>query len=378
MSRQIDIKLLFAAVALVLFGTVMVYSASTMISYKRFGGDMNFFLVRQLLKVFLSFVGLIIAASIDYRKWRKLSPLILGASVVLILATLTPYLGGSGAIKGARRWINIFGWTIQPSEFAKLALIMFVATRLSCPGFDWKNIRKVSLTVVLPVALVLGMILIQPNIGMAVGLSLVILTMFVVAGMPKKYLVIMLVGLTVAIMFVVVVSPYARARILAFLFYEDPTGHGYQTRQSLIALGSGGFFGEGLGKSFQKLLFLPEVHTDFVFAIIGDELGFLGCAITIFLIGTIVYHGIKIAVRAKDMFGMLLAFGISAEIFYFSAINIAVVTKLIPTTGIPLPFVSYGGSQLLVHMFSVGILLNISRYLAVSLNEKPIKIALET
>jgi len=188
----------------------------------------------------------------------------------------------------------------------------------------------------------------------------------------------MLVGLTVAIMFVVVVSPYARARILAFLFYEDPTGHGYQTRQSLIALGSGGFFGEGLGKSFQKLLFLPEVHTDFVFAIIGDELGFIGCAITIFLIGTIVYHGIKIAVRAKDIFGMLLAFGISAEIFYFSAINIAVVTKLIPTTGIPLPFVSYGGSQLLVHMFSVGILLNISRYLAVSLNEKPIKIALET
>ncbi|RKX97615.1 MAG: stage V sporulation protein E, partial [Spirochaetes bacterium] len=346
MSRQIDIKLLFAAVALVLFGTVMVYSASTMVSYKRFGGDMNFFLVRQLLKVFLSFVGLIIAASIDYRKWRKLSPLILGASVVLILATLTPYLGGSGAIKGARRWINIFGWTIQPSEFAKLALIMFVAAKLSCPDFDWKNIRKISLTVVLPVALVLGMILIQPNIGMAVGLSLVILTMFVVAGMPKKYLVIMLVGLTVVIMFVVVVSPYARARILAFLFHEDPTGHGYQTRQSLIALGSGGFFGEGLGKSFQKLLFLPEVHTDFVFAIIGDELGFLGCAITIFLISTIVYHGIKIAVRAKDMFGMLLAFGISAEIFYFSAINIAVVTKLIPTTGIPLPFVSYGGSQL--------------------------------
>ncbi len=357
---SIDPKLLLATLILVLLGTIMIYSASSIVSYFKYN-DMNFVFKKQVLRVLLSIIALAFGLLINYKRWETYSNYLLIGVGVLLVFTLIPILAGQDAVKGAQRWIQIFGIaSIQPSEFAKFALIVFIASKLSLKNFKWTNFNDSVLPLILPIAAILLLIILQPNIGMVVGLSLVVGSIFILGRIPVRYAVIMLMIFTTVMIIVIIALPYAQQRILGFANPTDPYDESYQIRQSLITIGSGGVLGVGLGKSLQKLSFLPEAHTEFIFSMVCSELGLIGASFVLVLIGIIVWRGLRISVRAPDDFGTYLAFGITAEIFYFSAINIAVVTNLIPTTGIPLPFMSFGGSQLFVHMFCIGILMNIA------------------
>jgi cell division protein FtsW len=340
---------------LVAFGLVMVYSA-TSASAALANGDPAYYLKRQAVYAGLGLVLMVVLSRVDFRALRALAPALVVTSIGLLLAVLV--LGR--AANGARRWISFGPAAFQPSELAKVALAVWAAAYLArrrpprTLGELWRPMGF--LTVV-----VCGLILLEPDLGTAIGIVVMLAAMLLVAGTPPRTLAAG-VGIAGVLGLVAVwLEPYRRARLFSFLNpWQDAQGAGFQTVQAMIGLGSGGIFGVGLGQSVQKTNYLPEAHTDMIFAIIGEELGLVGATAVIVAYCAFAYAGLKIALGCRDPFGKRLAAGLTALVCGQAAINLAAVMGLAPLTGIPLPFVSYGGSSLVVALGCVGILLNIA------------------
>jgi cell division protein FtsW len=353
---ELDSRLLIlVTLALVAFGLVMVYSA-TSASATVGGSDPVYYLKRQVIYATLGIVAMIVLQRWDYRRLRLLSPVLVLASLGLLAAVLVV----GPAINGARRWISFGPAVFQPSELAKLALAVWAASYLSRkePPRDLRSLWR-------PVGALAAMfcllLMLEPDMGTSIALLVMLAGMLAVAGTPARVLgaaitIASAVG-TAAIWF----EPYRRARFFAFLHpWHDAQGTGFQLVQAMISMGSGGVFGVGLGQSVGKIFYLPEAHTDMMLAVIGEELGFVGVGAVIAAYASFAYAGFNIALRCRDPFGKRLAAGLTVLVAGQAAINIAAVMGVAPLTGIPLPFLSYGGSSLVVLLAGVGILLNIA------------------
>jgi cell division protein FtsW len=354
-----DPILLISVLLLLGIGLVAVYSAGSILAEARFG-DHYFYLKRQAVFCLFGILLMIAAKNINYLVYWKLVYVFLGLSLLLLVLVLIPGLGFK--VGGAQRWFRFGFISLQPSEAAKLSLAIFMAYSMS------KNVDQMStfLNGLLPHLLVgsifVALILLQPDLGTAVILGMWMLILLFVGGVHLGQLFLLL-GLTTPIVFYLIFqSAYRLNRWWAFLNpWEDPQGFGFQIIHSFLAFGSGGLFGVGIGNSKQKLFYLPEPHTDFVAAIIAEEAGFIGISILIILFALIVIRGIKIALKAPELFGTYLALAISCMLAVQVIVNMGVVMALLPTKGLTLPFVSYGGSSLVVSLLAMGILMNISR-----------------
>lgn len=364
-SNGVDLPLLIVVLMLVALGLVMVLSASSPSALAE-SGDSYAYFKKQAFAAFLGLIAMGILSKFNYDIYKKFYKAIYVLSVLILFMVLIPKIGVES--NGARRWINL-GMQIQPSEITKIGLIIWVAGYYSDPknnlnGF-WNSCLKPIVAVLIPIAV---LYFVQNHLSAGIVISMVTAIMIVMSGCQLKYIG-YLVGAGIgglAIIFPFIQGKLAGGfrsnRIEAWLDpWKNPTGTSYQTIQGLYAIGSGGLFGVGLGESKQKYLYIPEAHNDFIFAIIAEELGFIGCTVVLALFATLIIRGIVIAIRAKDTFGSLIAIGITSLIAIQVILNIAVVTNTIPNTGISLPFLSYGGSSILILLSSMGVLLNISR-----------------
>lgn len=359
MLRAIRINILVITLILICIGIVMIYSASGVFSWER-NKDSFFFLKRHIAFVVIGFLLGFLCMTIDYRKLRDYAKPILIVSLALLVLVLIPGLGRE--VSGARRWFRFKFISFQPSELVNLAMIIYIADFISRKG----NLIKSFWKGFAPPVCILGftsiLILLQPDLGTTVSLAAVVFIMLFIAGVRSTYLVSMFLA-SIPFLYLLIFSvPYRRARILAFINpWLDPKGSGFQIIQSQIAIGSGGIFGTGLGHSKQKLFYLPAAHTDFIFSIIGEELGLLGtvCVIALFII--FIHLVIKVIKNTSDKFGYFLCVGLAAMICFKAIVNIGVSCGMFPTKGLPLPFISYGGSSFVFDMISVGLILNVAR-----------------
>ena len=358
--KQPDFLLLLAISGLLAIGIIMVYSAS---QYMAGGsaGDAAFYLKRQIMWAALGFVAMFTVMKVDYTFFKKFAwPLLIAAVICLVLVKA----GAGISSLGAERTLSLGPIHFQPSELAKLALVVFFAYNMSRHRDEMGRFTVGFLPCLLILGLLCGLIMLQPDLGTSVALCGTAFLMMVAGGVKIRYLIALfllgcaLVGLAIWL------EPFRMARFTAFLDpWADPLGYGFQTVQSLIAIGSGGFSGVGLGLGSAKWYYLPEVHTDFIFSLIGEELGFIGSAFTVLLFAVLVWRGLRIALSVEDVFAGLLALGVTAMIGVQTLINFFVATGMMPVTGIALPFISYGGTSLLFTMTAAGILLNLSCYM---------------
>lgn len=352
-------RVLFTVVVLLVgLGLVMVYSAS-MPMVRAQGRAFNPFLLKQLIAAAVGFTGMAVVMHLDYRRLRdaRVVYTLLGGVVVLLVAVLF-----GPELNSTRRWIFFAGVSIQPSELAKLALVPFVAWQLD-RKLESVNSRELLLPVAAATGLLAGLIVLQPDLGTAVLLIASALALLFLAGLSWRFLVAAAAIALPLLWFMVISVPYRRARLFAFLDPErDPLGSGFQALQSLIAVGSGGVLGLGPGESVQKLYFLPYPHSDFIFAIVSEELGLVGGLIVVGLFAALLWRGVRAGLRAPDPFGRFLAWGFAVLIALQAFLNISVAIALVPTKGIPLPFLSYGGSSLVASLVACGVLLNVSQH----------------
>lgn len=354
-----DQVLLFVTITLALVGLVMMFSASAVMAGKRFD-DSWYYLKRQLIWLTLGLTLLHLVSRIDYIWWKRLAWPLLGLVMVLLVMVLVPSI--SGFINGARRWLPLGPISVQPAEMAKLSVVIYLAGYLARKEDRLQDFASGLLPPLLIIGMLSGLILREPDLGTVVVMGLVVGALLFVGGARLSHLFMfalcsILIGLAL-----VLTSEYRLPRLLTFLDpSKDPLNAGHQITQSFLAFGNGGLFGVGLGEGKQKLLFLPEPHTDFVLALVGEEIGFVGTAIIILLFAVFVIRGFQISTRARTPFGRYLGVGITTLIGIQALINACVVTGLLPTKGLTLPFVSYGGSSLVVSLIAVGILLSISR-----------------
>ncbi len=360
-TRSSTAILLVATVAVLnVVGVVMVLSASSVASLTDYGSPWYFFL-RQLMWTVLGLIAFVFAVRFDYRRWRGLVRPLLVVSVVLLVVVLVPGIGIY--VSGSRRWLGAGFLRFQPSEIAKLALLLYAADLVSRRAGELHDWRRVLRPVVLVLAGFALLVMKEPDLGSAMVLALVVLAVLVAGGVRKSHLAIVGAAGITAVTFLALVEPYRRARMLTFLHpFADSSNAGYQISQSLIALGSGGLTGVGLGAGRAKWNFLPNAHTDFIFAIIGEELGLIGCFLVMALFVAFGVLGTRAALRAPDRFGALIAAGATMWVVGQAVINIGAVVGLLPVTGIPLPFVSFGGSALITTMLATGILVNVARH----------------
>jgi len=353
--------ILFAAVlALVALGLVMVFSSSSYSARVRFDDSLYFFR-RQALWAALGLLAMGVTQRLDYRIYRRYARIILTTGMGLLALSLVPGIGVLA--RGSQRAIMIGSFSVSPAELVKLCLVVFLAHGMCRAPAKMRSFWAGVWPAVLVVGGATAMILSQPDLGTAITVAGTSFIMLYVGGARVSHLFGMLVMSAPAVWHLIASEPYRMRRFLAFLDpWADPMESGFHIIQSLYALGAGRLLGVGLGGSHQKFLYLPEQHTDFIFAILGEELGFLGATLILVLFGVVLWRGLTIAACAPDTFGGLLASGITVMIVLQAVINIGVVTSVMPITGIPLPFISYGGSSLMVTMMSAGILLNISRY----------------
>jgi len=356
-------KVLFTVVVLLVgFGLVMVYSASSAVARGQVGADSpvgNPFLVKQSLAAGIGLVAMLVAMHFDYRRLKEPAFIyaLLGFVALLLVAVLF-----QPVLNGTRRWFFIGPFSLQPSEIAKLVLIPYVAYQIDRKQGQ-VNRPELLLPVVTSVAMVAGLVLLQPDYGTAVLLLGTALMMVFLAGLSWRYLALGGAVLAPVLAFLVWSEGYRRARLFAFLDPEaDPLGSGYQVLQSLIAVGTGGVFGVGLGNSGQKQYFLPHPHSDFIYAIVAEELGLVGALAVVALFLVLLWRGVRAGLHAPDLFGRYLAFGLTSVLVMQALINVSVAIALLPTKGIPLPFLSYGGSSLVVSMTAAGMLLNLSEH----------------
>lgn len=354
-----DRTLLVIVAFLVILGLMSIFSASAPKSIE-LGLNPARFVFNQMFFLALGFLGLKFLSSYDYKNlivWTM--PLMI---VVIVLLTLVNYTPLGVTVNEAKRWINIGFFQFQPSEFAKPAVVLLLASAFykNCKVFDSNK-----MVYFIPILIMVFMVYKQPNLSMVILLLATSLVMYLSAGGPMKVFVMGAVAGAFAILTAGIthlIKPYQMSRITTWLNPEaDPLGAGYNVIQSLVAFATGGFWGVGYGSSKQKLAWLPEAHTDFIFAVIGEELGFIGCLLVIGLFWTFVHRGLLIASRCPDMYGKLLAVGITFSIGFQAFLNMSVASSFLPATGVPLPFISYGGSSLMVSMWMIGILMNISK-----------------
>jgi len=355
-----DKLVLLVTVLLVGFGALMIYSSTSVITsvLAKKGVNEFYYFKRHIFTILIGFSFMLVTYKMNPSFIKKISIPLLIVSFVLLIFVFLPGIGVSAG--GARRWIRLWPSTFQPSELVKLSMVIFLARYMSMPEYRVDSflsfIKPLIIMVIFQAA-----ILKQPDFGAAMSLTFLTFAMLFLSGIRLKYIASLSV-LAVPVIVKLVMEPYRLRRITSFLNpWDDAQGNGFQLVQSFIALGSGGLTGVGLGSSKQKLAYLPESHTDFIFSIIGEEFGFIGVSVVISLFLILFVRGISIANRAKDRFVYYLAIGLSLMISLQALINFSVATGLVPTKGLPLPFVSYGGSSLLVNMAAIGILLNISK-----------------
>ena len=358
-SRPMDRTVLIVTYLLTLIGLIIMFSASGVMAETRYG-DSTFFLKRQSLWLVSGLVALHWVAQRDYNVWKTLTPYGLVLTFALLVLVLLPFLGTQ--VNGARRWFRLAGFSIQPGEIAKLAVVLYLASFLVRKEQDLAMFTRGVLAPMAVVGLFAGLLLLEPDMGTAVVLTLVLFGLLFLGGARLPHLLVLGLVLLAAAYMLIMQSDYRRRRLLNFLDpWKDSADTGFQLTQSFVALGNGGWFGVGLGEGRQKLFFLPEAHTDFVLALVGEELGFLGTGLLIALFAILIVKGFKIAGQAPDAFGRHLACGITLLVGIQVLINMSVVSGLLPTKGLTLPFVSYGGSSLIVSLVAMGILLSISR-----------------
>lgn len=355
----LDYGLVIAVVFISLFGIVMIYSASYIWAEYKFDNPYKF-VVNQGIFFILGIISMFIISKIDYHIYEKKFKQILLLCMLLLILVLIP---GIGTVRnGSRSWFGIGSFGIQPSEFMKLALIIFTSRYLVVHEKEMSKLKTGILPILGLTLFIFGLIMLQPDFGTGVILVMSIMGLLFVGGVPFKFF--LRLGLLGAagIVALILAAPYRLERILSFLNpWQDPLGSGFQIIQSLYAIGPGGLFGYGFLNSRQKHFYLPEPQTDFIFSIISEEFGFLGIIIVTSLFFFILYRSFKIALHSKDLFGKYLAFGIAFQIGFQAILNLMVVTGLIPVTGVTLPFLSYGGSSLLITLSSIGVILNISK-----------------
>jgi cell division protein FtsW len=358
-QASVDGGVLAVTVVLALIGLVMVFSASAVVAGNRFQ-DSIYFLKRHLAWLAFGFLLLQLASRMDYMVWRRLALPALGLTAVLLVLVLVPSIGAMA--KGARRWIRMGPISVQPAEMVKLAVVLYLACYLTKREGRLTDFVSGFLPPLAVVGLLAVLVLLEPDLGTVVVVGLVTYAMLFLGGARLSHLFSVVPVALAGVTLLVWRSPYRLQRLMTFFDPgKDPTGAGFQVNQSFLAFGSGGAFGVGLGEGQQKLFFLPEAHTDFVLALVGEELGLAGTTTIMALFGLLVLKGFQIAGRAREPFGRHLALGITLLIGFQALINAGVATGLLPTKGLTLPLVSYGGSSLLVSLLAIGILLNISR-----------------
>ena len=354
-KTRIDYILLAAVLSLVSLGLLFVYSASSYSAELTYGNK-YFFLTKQAIGAAVGLVAMLAASKINLNFIKKLWIVGVVVSVVLLALVFVP--GISIENYGARRWIGVGSFSMQPSEIAKFAYVLFCAVIMS--RLDMSKLRNCLPQIGVGVLFCI-LIIAEPNMSITMCMAMLMIIMLYLGGMNWKYFLVMLIPIALAVPLLIIMEPYRLQRLLAFLDpWASPKDEGYQLIQSLYALGSGGWFGVGLFNSRQKFRFLPFAESDFIFSVIGEETGLFGCLIVFALYTVVIFRGVRIAVNSKDKFSFYLAGGISAVVAVQSLINFAVVTGSIPPTGLPLPFISYGGTSLVVFMSAMGLLLNLS------------------
>lgn len=358
-GRRTAVLLLGSTAFLTTAGLIMVLSASSVSAYARFGDSFRY-LQRQGAYAVVGVLALVLTSRMRYRAWRRLALPFLLVTLAMLGLVLHPAAGIEAY--GSSRWFQVGPVTVQPSELAKLALVVFVAALLAGRWDRLHDLRQLAIPLLPVVLLVSGMVMLQPDLGTTVILSGTVFLLLFAAGVRLRYLAASAAVALVVGMGLIMSADYRRVRFLSFLDpWEDAGNTGYQLIQSLIALGSGGWTGVGLGASRQKWMYVPNAHTDFIFSILGEELGLLGEIVVLVAFGVLLLAGIRTAAQATDVFGRLLAAGIVSWFGLQVLINLGAVTGLLPITGVPLPFLSYGGSSLVVSLAAVGILVNIAR-----------------
>ncbi len=361
MNRKMpyDQTLILTTLGLVGFGLMMVFSASAPVSRELYGEGTSIF-VRQFIAVGLGLIGLFIAVNIDYQNYAK-AWIVYSAVVLAAILLVVPHVIGSG--DAVARWIRIGPMQFQPSELAKLAAILFTSFFLTRAGTDLGSFRRGVLPFIAVLGALIGLVLAGSDLGTAACIALVSGLLLYFGGMRYRHVPVLAAIGAVIFTLLVALEPYRLQRIWSYLNPgDDPSGAGYQIRQSLIAVGSGGISGVGYADGTQKLHYLPEPHTDFIFAVIGEELGLAGCLLLVLLFSLFLWRGVRIALRADTPFGAYMALGIVSMVVLQAVINMSVVLRLLPTKGIPLPFVSVGGSSMLIMLAAVGVLINISKH----------------
>ena len=361
MARKLksDHVLFIATILLVALSVVMVYSASAPVALQRYG-QASFFVVRQVMWAALGLPMLWFLMKVDYRTYRE--PVFIWCCLGLAILTLVAVLF-SAPVNNARRWFGMAGIGVQPSEFAKLAAIIFIAAILERRMHRIDEVTYSLLPIGIVVTVLVGLVLLEPDFGTSMSLILIAAAMVFAAGLNYGYIVGALLAALPTMYIILMGASYRRRRLLAFLNpWDDPLGDGFQIIQSLIAVGTGGVWGRGLMNGVQKLFYLPEPHTDFIYSVISEELGLVGATAVILCFSVITWRGMRAALRAPDSFGAFLAVGLTTMIAVQALVNISVVLGLMPTKGMPLPFVSAGGSSLLVNLIGMGILLNVSQH----------------
>jgi cell division protein FtsW len=356
---KLDGTLLSVTVLLIITGIVMVFSSSAVIASEHYK-DMYFFVFRQFVWVMIGAGALIAGLNIDYRTWAKFSMPIMFFALFLLIVVLSPSIGHS--VGGARRWIRFSGFGFQPAEMAKVAVVIYMASVLDRKFTKVQSFSRDLLPPLILVSVMNFLIYKQPDFGTSALIVSVVAGMLFLGGTRIKYLLTGVLLFIPPMIYALVSYGYRKERLFSFLNpFENMKDSGFQLAHSIVALGDGGLTGTGLGKGLQKLFFIPEVHTDFVYAVIGQELGFIGTMGVLTLFAVFTFRGIRIALRHGDYLGKVMAGGLTFLISIQTIINIAVVSGCVPTKGLPLPFVSFGGSSLFFNMFAVGIILNISK-----------------
>jgi cell division protein FtsW len=361
MARKLksDRVLFLATLLLVGISIVMVYSASAVVGLERFGKP-SMFLLRQSMWALLGMAMLYVVMQIDYRYYRE--PIFIWSGLAcVVLALIAVFF--SSPVNGARRWFGIGGFGVQPSELAKLIAIFFIAAILERRMHRIDDAKYALVPIACLVLGLVALILPEPDFGTSMSLVLIAAVMVFAAGLNYRYVFGVILASLPVLYIVVMGSAYRRRRTLAFLNpWDDPLGDGFQIIQSLIAVGTGGIWGRGLMNGVQKLFYLPEPHTDFIYSVISEELGLIGATVVLLCFCVVTWRGLRVALRAPDTFGAFLALGVTTMVAVQALVNISVVLGLMPTKGIPLPFVSAGGSSLLINLVGMGILLNVSQH----------------
>ena len=358
MHTRYDLPLIGATLFLLSWGTVMIYSTGGVYADLQYN-DGQYFLYKHLMHIIVGLAVMGVALIVNYHKWQQYSVWLMLGMLVLLILVLIPEIGHE--VKGGRRWLRIGSFSLQPAELLKVVLIIYVASYLERKQELLASFFRGLTPNFIVTGIFLFLVLLQPDFGTVVLIATTVLLMLYVGGGRPIHIAISLLGVGIIGGLLIASHTYRVRRMLAFLNpWDDPQNSGFQIIQSFIALGTGGWLGKGLGESLQKRLFLPDAHTDFIFAIIGEELGFLWVCVLIILFVVFIWRGYWIAWNALDEFGKYLAFGATTILSLQIILNLFVVVGLLPTKGIPLPFISYGGTSLVVAMFLTGLLLNIS------------------